>query len=172
MAKHARPPKLLIRALEPADAEEMARLHAMPGFRYGTLRPPYPTVASVRKFLEAQTPESFLIGGFVGGSLVGTAGLHRSNGRRRHVADLGMGVADNLNGRGIGTALLREVLDAADKWLDIKRIELTVFYDNERAVRLYERHGFEREGLHRAAAFRDGSYVDVVAMARLNGLSP
>ena len=81
-----------------------------------------------------------------------------------------MGVADDLSGRGIGTALLRALLDAADKWLDIRRIELTVFHDNERAIRLYERIGFEREGVLRAYAFRDGRYVDVIAMARLNGL--
>ena len=169
MAKRARHPKLRIRALEPADAEEMARLHAMPGFRHGTLRPPHPTVASVRKFLEGLGPDSFLIGAFVGARLVGTAGLHRSGGRRRHAADLDMGVADDLNGRGIGTALLQELLDAADEWFDIRRIELTVFHDNQRAIRLYERHGFEREGLHRAFAYRDGAYVDAIPMARLRG---
>jgi L-phenylalanine/L-methionine N-acetyltransferase len=170
VAKRARQPKLLIRALEPTDAEAMARLHAMPGYRYGTLRPPYPTVASVRKFLEDSGPDNFLIGAFIGDRLVGTAGMHRSGGRRRHAADLGMGVADDVAGRGIGTALLRELLDAADKWFDVRRLELTVFHDNQRAIRLYERNGFEREGLLRAYAFRDGSYVDVIAMARLKGL--
>jgi putative acetyltransferase len=80
-----------------------------------------------------------------------------------------MGVADDLTGRGIGTALLRALLDAADNWLDIRRIELTVFADNERAIRLYERHGFQREGLMRAYGFRDGCYADALAMARLNG---
>jgi L-phenylalanine/L-methionine N-acetyltransferase len=148
----------------------MARLHAMPGYRYGTLRPPHPTVASVRKFLEGVSPDNLLIGAFVGERLVGTAGLHRSRGRQRHVAGLGMGVADDLTGKGIGTALLRELLDAADNWLDIKRIELTVFHDNQTAIRLYERHGFEREGLHRAFAYRDGAYVDAIAMARLKGI--
>ena len=169
MSKRTRP-KLTIRALEVADAEAMARLHAMPGFRYGTLRPPYPTVASVRKFLEGRSPDNLLIGAFMVERLVGTAGLHRSGGRQRHVAGLGMGVADDLTGKGIGTALLRELLDAADNWLDIKRIELTVFHDNATAISLYERHGFEREGLLRAYAFRDGSYVDAITMARLKGL--
>jgi putative acetyltransferase len=169
VGKRARP-KFTIRALEVADAEAMARLHAMPGFRYGTLRPPHPTVESVRKFLEGVSPDNLLIGAFVDKRLVGTAGLHRSGGRRRHVAGIGMGIADDLTGQGIGTALLRDLLDAADNWLDIKRIELTVFHDNETAIRLYERQGFEREGLLRAYAFRDGSYVDAITMARLKGL--
>ena len=62
------------------------------------------------------------------------------------------------------------LIDAADKWLDLRRIELTVFADNERAIRLYERFGFEREGIMRAYAFRDGRYADGVMMARLRGL--
>jgi putative acetyltransferase len=99
--------KFTIRALEVADAEAIARLHAMPGFRYGTLRPPHPTVASVREFMEGRSPDNLLIGAFVGERLVGTAGLHRSGGRQRHVAGLGMGIADDLTGKGIGTAMLR-----------------------------------------------------------------
>ncbi len=81
-----------------------------------------------------------------------------------------MGVEDHATGQGIGTALLEAILDAADNWLDIRRVELTVFADNDRAIRLYERFGFEREGLRRAFAYRDGSYADAVAMARLKGL--
>ena len=53
-----------------------------------------------------------------------------------------MGVADDLDGQGIGTALLEALLEAADNWLDIRRVELTVFVDNDAAIRLYERLGF------------------------------
>ncbi|HEY5107188.1 MAG TPA: GNAT family N-acetyltransferase [Caulobacteraceae bacterium] len=59
------------------------------------------------------------------------------------------------------------LLDQADRWLDYRRLKLTVFSDNDRAIALYERFGFEREGLLRAYAFRDGAYVDAVTMARL-----
>ena len=170
MAKRTNRAEISIRALEVEDAAELARLQGMPGYRFGTLRPPYPSVASVRKFFERPAPDDLFLGAFIGEHLVGTAGLHRKAGRQRHVADLGMGVADDLNGRGIGTALLQALLDAADNWLDLRRIELTVFFDNERGIRLYERNGFEREGILRAAAFREGRYVDVIAMARLKGI--
>jgi putative acetyltransferase len=156
-----------IRALDVDDAPELVRLQEMPAYRYGTLRPPYLTVTSARKHLERMGPDDLMLGAFMGGRLCGTAGLHRSQGRRRHAATLGMGVADDLGGRGIGTALLNAIIDAADNWLDIGRIELTVFVDNERAIRLYERHGFEREGVMRAWALRDGRYVDALAMARI-----
>ena len=68
---------------------------------------------------------------FIGDRLVGTAGLHRWRTDAAHMRPmLGMGVADDVSGRGIGTALMRALIDAADKWLDIRRIELTVFHDN------------------------------------------
>lgn len=170
MSGSIHPAGLVLRALEPADADELARLQAMPGFRFGTLRPPFPSIASVRKHLEGMAPDDLHLGAFIESRLVGSAGLHRMAGRRRHVANLGMGVADDLAGRGIGTALLEALLDAADKWLDIRRIELDVFVDNERAIRLYERYGFEREGVKRAAAYRDGRYFDTIGMARLRGI--
>jgi putative acetyltransferase len=158
---------LVIRPLEADDCAELARLTQMPGFRYGTLRPPYPTIASVRKRFDQLGPEDLFLGAFLDERLVGNAGLHRMAGRRRHVAAIGMGVADDMNGKGIGTALLEALIEAADKWLDIHRLELTVFADNERAIALYERYGFEREGLLRDYAYRDGRYADVITMARL-----
>ena len=58
----------------------------------------------------------------------------------------------------------------ADNWLDIRRLDLTVYTDNDRAIALYERFGFAREGTLRADSYRDGRYVDVLLMARLRGL--
>jgi putative acetyltransferase len=57
--------------------------------------------------------------------------------------------------------------DLADRWLPVRRIELTVYVDNAPAIALYTRFGFEREGLLRQYALRDGGYIDAYAMARL-----
>ena len=159
-----------IRALDPEDAPAMARLHAMPGFRFGTLRPPFPNIASARNYLQQLKREDLQLGAFADDRLVATGSLHRFAGRRAHAAGLGMGVADDFSGQGIGTVLLEALLDAADNWLDLRRLELTVFADNERAIRLYARFGFEQEGLLRAFAFRDGRYANAISMARLRGL--
>lgn len=51
---------------------------------------------------------------------------------------------------------MSEALSIADTWLDLHRIELQVYTDNERGVRLYERCGFEIEGTLKEYAFRDG----------------
>lgn len=107
------------------------------------------------------------------GRVVGNAGLHPvANVRRRHAAGLGIAVAREAQGQGVGHALMQALCDYADLWAQLLRIELSVFTDNERAIRLYERFGFEREGTMRGYALRAGRYVDVHYMARLHPNPP
>ena len=73
----------------------------------------------------------------------------------------------DCQGQGIGTALLEAVLDLADNWLMLHRVELEVYADNGDAIRLYQRFGFETEGRKREAAVKAGDYVDMLVMARL-----
>ena len=101
--------------------------------------------------------------------IVGSAALDRHQGRRGHAATLGMGVHDDWVGRGIGTALMGALVDTADRWLGLRRLELTAYTDNHPALALYRRFGFVIEGTHRAFALRAGRYVDAHAMARLGG---
>ncbi|MDT3227642.1 GNAT family N-acetyltransferase [Pseudomonas amygdali pv. morsprunorum] len=48
---------------------------------------------------------------------------------------------------------------------NVKRLELTVFVDNEPAIALYKKNGFVIEGTHRKFAYRDGEYIDAFSMA-------
>lgn len=108
-----------------------------------------------------------------GGIVVGNAGLHGMPAlRRRHAAGLGIGVNRSAQHQGVGSALMAALMDWADQWAQILRIELTVFSDNEAAIALYRKFGFEHEGTHRAYALRDGVYADVHAMARLHPKPP
>jgi putative acetyltransferase len=161
---------LVIRAVRSSDCEAITELANMPGFRAGTLRLPFQSVEQTRKWVEGDA-NALNIVAEIGGEIVGQAGLQRYSGRRSHAAGIGMGVRDDWQGRGVGTALLGALVDAADNWLGLKRIELNVFDDNTAAIRLYEKFGFEREGVCRAFAFRNGSYVNAISMARLRGLS-
>ena len=63
-------------------------------------------------------------------------------------------------------------LDLADNWLNLWRLELTVWADNTAAQQLYRRQGFVVEGTHRAYALRHGQLVDALAMARLHPNPP
>lgn len=78
-----------------------------------------------------------------------------------------MAVHDAWHGRGIGGALLDAALDLADNWLNLSRLELQVFTDNEPALRLYRGRGFDVEDTLRQYALRDGCLADVYSMARL-----
>ena len=72
--------------------------------------------------------------------------------------------------RGVGTRLMEALLDIADNWLMLVRVELTVFADNAGAIALYEKLGFVIEGTKRAAAIRNGRYMDEYMMARIRRL--
>jgi putative acetyltransferase len=161
------PAGLVIRASRPDDAEAMGEMIALPGFRAGTLRLPYPRPEQTRSWLENQSSDTVNLMALLDGRIVGNAGLNRHGGRRAHAAGLGIGIHDDFVGRGIGTALIGELVDVADNWLNLKRLELNVYTDNSVAIRLYEKFGFKREGVFVSYAYRDGAYVDSLAMARV-----
>ncbi|OKP80956.1 GNAT family N-acetyltransferase [Ensifer adhaerens] len=161
------PSDINIRAARVVDFEAIAALMSQPGIRSGTLRQPFATPEQTRKWLESLSDDSVVIVAERADRILGMAGLHRSKGRRHHSAALGISVDDDHRGEGIGKALLTALIDAADNWLGISRIELTVFTDNEPAIALYRKAGFEMEGTHRAYALRNGVLADVFAMARI-----
>ena len=158
-----------IRAAEVRDAEALTRVYSTPRTVWGTFQLPYTTVESRRKRIAELPLGNHLLVAEVDGEVVGSTGLqtYRDNPRRSHVASIGMGVRDDWQGKGIGTALLGAVVDMADRWLQIKRLELEVYTDNPVAIALYTKFGFEREGTLRAFAFRNGEYVDAYVMARV-----
>ena len=84
-----------------------------------------------------------------------------------HVGVLGMGLLPEFRGQGHGRALIKTVLVDAHR-VGISRVELTVHADNDRAIALYERVGFVREGVKRYAACIDGCYIDCILMAKLD----
>lgn len=159
---------ILIRALEPSDAVQITAVFAQPRAIWGTLHTPLATIESRRKWLESDPDGDTRLGAVIDGVVIGVAGLHRETmPRRAHAAHVGMAVHDDFARRGAGRALLTALIDKAENWLNIRRIELSVWADNRPAIALYESLGFEHEGRLRGHAFRDGSYVDALCMARL-----
>jgi putative acetyltransferase len=158
---------LTIRAREPSDWEEIAALTELAKVRWGTLRLPYTRKEQWRKWMENTPEERTGIVAVLDTRIVGSADIFQYKGRRRHAGDIGMAVHDDFQRRGIGSALMAALIDVADNWLDLKRLELTVYADNATAIRLYQKFGFEVEGTLRGYAFRAGRYVDSLFMARL-----
>lgn len=160
---------ITIRRAEPGDYEAVARIFAGPKAVWGTLQLPFPSAETWRKRL-AEPPEGlFSLLACADNELIGQLGLHTFPNfpRRRHVGQIGMAVRDDWQGKGAGTALMQAAIDLAEKWLNLHRLELEVYTDNEPAIRLYKKCGFEIEGTLLDYAFRDGRYVDAYMMARL-----
>ncbi len=181
LATGARIDGLRIRHVEPADYEGFHAVMCGPGVVRGTLQMPLASKEGWREklatldpagaMLVAEVPSSQAPSGY---QIVANAGLHPvgSSPRRRHAMDVGMAIRDDWQRRGVGSVLMTALLDRADNWMNVLRLELTVFVDNEAACKLYQRFGFEVEGTLRAYALRDGAFVDAYAMARLHPKPP
>ena len=160
---------IIIRATEPADFDAIRETMAQPIALADTLQLPLPSAEMWKKRLAEFPPGDHSLVAEVDGKVVGNIGLmaFAKSRRRAHVASIGMAVHDAYQGKGIGTALMKAALNLADNWLQFTRLELTVYTDNAAALALYKKFDFEIEGTHRKFAFRNGTYVDAYAMARL-----
>jgi RimJ/RimL family protein N-acetyltransferase len=99
------------------------------------------------------------------GSVVGRLSIARDqHPASRHVADVGLMVAQSHRRRGVGRALLGAAVEWAREQ-DVRKLELHVFPHNEAAIALYEQFGFLREGYRRRHYRRGDDFVDAILMA-------
>lgn len=164
--------QVTIRHAERDDAAAIQAIYAQPHAYGATLQLPHPSVAMWQGRFDSQPAGYTNLVAVVDGRVVGQLGLISSDRpRRKHVAQLGMAVCASVLGQGVGSALLGEALWLCDRWLNIQRVELEVFTDNERAIALYRKQGFVVEGEHKGYAFKDGILADVLSMARLRAVA-
>jgi diamine N-acetyltransferase len=101
------------------------------------------------------------------GKHVGGAGFNQIQPRHRS-AEVGLFIGvPGLWDRGLGSDVIRTLLRYGFQQLNLHRIYLRVFAGNQRAVHLYEKLGFQHEGLWRQAEFRNGRYHDILWMSLL-----
>jgi putative acetyltransferase len=168
---------ITVRRASPKDAAAYARIMADPAVYAGLMQLPMPSEELwAARLADSCKPErqDLMLSAELHGEVVGSAGLHPAGPalRRRHAMHLGISVAREFQGRGVGSALMAALCDYADHWAGVLRLELTVYTDNEAAIALYRKFGFVIEGTHRAYALRHGEYADVYAMARLHPRPP
>ncbi len=157
-----------IRAMEPADWDAIAAIMGQDKVIAGTLRLPFQSKANLHKLLERRQNQGVNIVACKGDAVLGCASMWRMDGRMSHSGQLILFVDENHHGRGVGKALMVALIETADNWWGLQRLELTVNIDNAPAIALYEKFGFEIEGTARRSVLRNGAYVDSHWMARLN----
>ena len=159
---------LEIRRAEPDDCSAIYDMFSSPKVYEGTLQTPYPSREHWRKRI-SEMESCYSLVAVSGEHVIGmfTIDTFPHKPRRSHAGIIGISVSEAWQGKGVGKALMQAGIDLADKWLNLTRLELEVYADNEAAIRLYEQFGFEREGMLRQHAFRDGRFVDSIVMGRL-----
>lgn len=133
--------------------------------RFLSLRFPHPyTPADADAwfdFLDAQgDPEGWAIE--VGGEAVGGIGVRRGTAEFAHSGELGYWLGRAFWGRGLVTAAVRAVVPFAMARWGLSRLTAYAASDNPGSIRVLEKSGFQREGLMRARAIRDGTAQDHV----------
>ena len=103
----------------------------------------------------------------VDGEAAGGLGLRPGDDVHRHVAELGYWLGEQFWGRGIVLAAIAAALPLAMTQLRLLRIEAGVYSNNPRSMRVLEKAGFVREGVHRCAVIKRGEVLDVVSYARV-----
>ena len=160
---------VVIRSARPEDAPALVELGAAVGSEDGgwlLSSDGWRSAADERRYLRAlkRYADAAVYVAVDGEDVVGRLSLARDpNPASRHVADLGLMVAASHRRRGIGRALLEQAVQWA-RAADVRKLELHVFPWNEAAIVLYERFGFEREGLRRGHYNRGGEDLDAILM--------
>ena len=112
--------------------------------------------------LRATSAERFVVGAFVNGGLLGMTGFFRRRGNKiQHKGHIwGVYVKPEMHGRGIGRALLKDVLERAAKIAGLEQVTLSVAHTQTAARELYESLGFQFYGRESHAIKLGSKYVD------------
>ena len=116
-----------------------------------------------------KSPKDFTVTAFIDGKVIGDAGITtiRNHMKYCHRAYFGISILKEYCNKGLGKYILEIALEQA-KNNGFEQVELGVFEDNIRAIKLYEKCGFEKVGIQpRAYKLKDGTYRNEIQMVHI-----
>jgi [ribosomal protein S5]-alanine N-acetyltransferase len=163
--------KIYLRPLEREDAEQCVAWFNNPEITRTLLAYRPINLQAEHEFLDKapQSEHDLVLGIAVRDSnrLIGGTGLHQIDFKNRH-AGFGITVgAKEEWGKGYGTEATRLMVQHAFETLNLNRVWLHVYEYNQRGLRVYERIGFQKEGVLRQDTYREGRYWDTIVMSIL-----
>ncbi len=163
------PARVALRARAAADGPDLFDLFSERGILdHALMREPFASAEELTDWLDGlNATRRFEIVAVHDGRCVGFGAMYVQGEHFNHCGAITLGVREPFRGRGIGGLLLRALLATAQLSAGLAKVQLTVLTDNAAAIRLYNKHGFQFEGLHRRFARRGGRFVDAYSMAAL-----
>ena len=161
--------QLDIRYVEERDVVAIHQIFLSDAVVMGTMRLPVQSIEHTRNRL-AFSASDYKMVAINNDEVLGFAELltFPDTPRHAHAGEINMiATHPDHHGKGVANALIEKTIDLGDNWLNLHRMHLTVWEDNTRAIALYERHGFQREGLMTDFVFREGTYENAVMMGRI-----
>lgn len=110
--------------------------------------------------------KTFFIIAEVKGRIIASSDINRQIGFQKHVGVVGIVIKKDFRELGIGTAIMRVLIEQAEK-MGLKILTLTAFASNKRAIHVYEKVGFTQTGLIPKKHLKQGKYIDEVIMTKL-----
>lgn len=116
-----------------------------------------------RMLSETEKKETIYIMAYVSGVFAGNGRVNRGKARHRHVGSMGISLRSAYRGEGIGTELMKSLIDEA-RSLGLRLLTLSCFENNEPAIHVYEKLGFQKAGSIPEAIAYKGKYINEVHM--------
>ncbi|ATV69353.1 N-acetyltransferase [Fusobacterium pseudoperiodonticum] len=114
----------------------------------------------IKKVKTSETSNYFVV--MKNNKMIGCIGFNGNTARKmKHYGTIGISVLKEYWGRGIATTLLEKLISWS-KEKGIKKINLDVFENNERAIKLYEKFGFKLEGCIEDGIFDGENYINLL----------
>lgn len=163
------PGDITVRALTEADWEPVRAIHAARGTAYPAVGA---AEAPDREALDRQWLPRHRWVAEADGRIAGWAALTPVSGHEfyRDVADSCVMVADELEGRGVGTALLRRQVAAAED-AGLRALQTTAFPEDRIGISLYHTAGFRTVGIRERSGRSEGRWRDAVLLERRSPLN-